>query len=210
MSFDNSSVFICSLDNTQLIDIYDPLYDEDDYMKMPDYMDQLSLSEQETLRSRHQTLVEILSNLSSEKRDRCMNLINEKDALILVCPTCKKVYDSKNLFERDLYHSSNNMLPIRKQKQHKVISDDRESIENAMQQNKIDSHFYAKQVFLPQLTPEEEEKKYRIDNRTPFKMKEDSKSADKIKHARDHISALIDKFGKENVNVQINFPDENN
>jgi hypothetical protein len=111
-----------------------------------------------------------------------------------------------------LYHSSSNMLPVRKPKKHGVVSDDRESVENARNTD-WDLKYGAKQIFFP--TPVKEsidEKTGNLipdkDNRTVYKAtKGEIHQPDKIQHASQHLKNLADKYGKENLDMQINLPE---
>lgn len=204
----NNTRYICSLDGSELLDLYDPAVDEDIFLTTPENFNDLSEFEQQALISRRETLLVILSNLNEEKKKRYNEIIVKQSAIILVCPRCKKVFDSQSIMMREKTHSDGNQIPVRKPREHKVISDDKESIDEATSSPFDQAYMSARQIFMAQENEEEKRVNDRKkDNSTMFKQTEDLKLLDNIPYAKNQLKAMVEKYGKENVNVSIQTAD---
>lgn len=210
-----NSYYVCSYDNAELIDIYDPSYDGDEFLINPINYDQLSREEKYIIESRKEYLITILGKLSQEKKEMFMDIIQNQECEILICPICKKVYDSRTILEyQDLTHSSNNQLPVRKPRRHGIVSDDTESI-TAATESRMDKIVAARQVFLPNNKDELEGVRLSVEGRpitdktsnTLYHKNQQNKSIQNVKHARQHLQNLIQKYGKENISISLQFPD---
>ena len=197
------------MDGSELMDIYDPSIDEDIFITMPENYDELSPFEKEAISSRRETLIIILDKLNNEKKRRYNEIITTQSAIILVCPRCKKVFDSTSIVMREKTHSDGNEIPTRKPKQHKVISDDRESIDEATSSPFDQAFMSARQIFMASDKDEygnEKTNKNKSSN-TVFKQNEDLKTLDNLPYAKQQLKSMVEKYGKENVNLQISFPE---
>lgn len=201
--------YLCSLDGSELLDIYSPDIDEDIFMTMPENYQELSEFEKTALQSRRETLIEILSKLNDEKKKRYNQIITTQSAIILVCPRCKKVFDSQSIMMKEKTHSDDNQIPIRKPKEHKVISDDRESMDEATNSPFDQGYMSARQIYM---ASEENVQKDRggptnKNNNTMFKQNEDLRTLDNMPHIKQQLKSMQDKYGSDNINIQVQFPE---
>lgn len=204
----NNMIFFCSSDGCQLYDLYHPDIDETILLDNPKGFDDLSEVEKQNLKTRRDFLIETLENLSQDKQKRMNEIITKQSGIILACPQCKKIFDSNSISLQEKTYGDNNILPYRKPKTHKVISDDKESLEkeNNYGDNNTDSFFMgARQIFFGEEKEEDKQKKLKRKNinNTLFKQRQTDSGIENIVHASKEIKHITEKFGKDSVNIQV-------
>lgn len=215
LNINNSNIsFFCSGDGCELYDIYSPMIDDESLIASnPDNFDEMAEQEKQNLIQRRQLLIETIANIrSEEKRKRLNRIVSQQNGIILVCPNCKRVYDSTSIsLQEKTYSSDRNIMPFRKPTKHRVVSDDKESVERATTNDFESENFFfggaSRQVFFSEEKEEDNKLKPPKENNTLFKYRAEQHSIANIKHASTELKALIERFGKENINIQVQLAD---